>query len=83
MSEVNIIGVDLVKRVFQVHGAMPDGSVAFRKKFSRSQFLRFMSGQPPCLIAMEACATAHYWGGRHWGLAMRSVSSRRFMSSHL
>jgi hypothetical protein len=53
MSEVSIIGVDLAKRVFHVHGALPDDSVAFRKKLSRSQFLRFLSEQPPCLIAME------------------------------
>ena len=62
MSEVNIIGVDLAKRVFQVHGALPSGDVAFRKKLSRSQFMKFLAEQPPCLIAMEACATAHYWG---------------------
>ena len=62
MSEVSIIGMDLAKRVFQVHGALPDGNVAFRKKLSRSQFMKFLSEQPPCLIAMEACATAHYWG---------------------
>ncbi len=62
MSEVSIIGVDLAKRVFQVHGALPDGNVAFRKKLSRSQFMKFLAEQPPCLIAMEACATAHYWG---------------------
>jgi len=43
MSEVSIIGVDLAKRVFQVHGALPSGDVAFRKKLSRSQFMKFLS----------------------------------------
>lgn len=62
MSEVSIIGVDLAKRVLQVHGALPSGDVAFRKKLSLSQFIKFLSEQPPCLIAMEACATAYYWG---------------------
>ena len=62
MSEVTIIGVDLAKRVFQLHGAQHDGSVAFRKKLSRGQFLAFLAQQPKCLIAMEACATAHGWG---------------------
>ncbi|SFK82674.1 hypothetical protein SAMN04488004_102276, partial [Loktanella salsilacus] len=62
MSEVTIIGVDLAKRVFQLHGAHQDGSVAFRKKLSRGQFLAFVAQQPKCLIAMEACATAHGWG---------------------
>ena len=62
MSEVSIIGVDLAKQVFQVHGARPDGSVAFRKKLNRAQFMPFLSKQPECTVAMEACATAHGWG---------------------
>jgi transposase len=61
MEEVSIIGVDLAKNVFQLHGAAPDGSVVFRKKLSRPQFARFMTQQPPCLVAMEACASAHHW----------------------
>ncbi len=62
MSEVTIIGLDLAKRVFHLHGTRADGSVAFRKKLSRAQLLTFLSGQPRCLVAMEACATAHGWG---------------------
>jgi len=61
MNEVSIIGLDLAKRVFQVHGARADGSVAFRQKLSRSQLRSFLSSQPRCVVAMEACATAHYW----------------------
>lgn len=62
MNEVTIIGVDLAKKVFQVHGAATDGSVVFRKKLSRAQVLRFLERQPSCIVAMEACATAHHWG---------------------
>jgi transposase len=62
MSEVTIIGLDLAKRVFHLHGARADGSVAFRKKLSRAQLLMFLAEQPRCLVAMEACATAHGWG---------------------
>ncbi len=62
MEEVSIVGVDLAKQVFQVHGAASDGRVVFRKKLPRSQFPRFMAGLRPCVVAMEACATAHYWG---------------------
>jgi transposase len=62
MSEVNIIGIDLAKRVFQVHGAHSDGSVVFRKKLSRGQVLAFFAQQPRCVVAIEACATAHGWG---------------------
>ncbi|MTH60889.1 IS110 family transposase [Paracoccus litorisediminis] len=62
MSEVTMIGVDLAKRVFQIHGARADGSVAYQKKLSRSQLLEFLAQQPKCCVAMEACATAHGWG---------------------
>ncbi len=62
MDHVTIIGLDLAKRVFQVHGAGADGSVAFRKKLSRSQVLAFFAQTPPCIVAMEACASAHEWG---------------------
>lgn len=62
MSEVIIIGIDLAKRAFQLHGAREDGSVAFRKKLSRGQVLAFVSQQSRCVVAMEASATAHGWG---------------------
>jgi hypothetical protein len=57
-----IIGIDLAKRVFHAHGAHAEGSVAFRKKLGRSQVLPFLARQPTCVIAMEACASAHEWG---------------------
>jgi hypothetical protein len=60
MSEVTIIGVDLAKNVFHLHGAAADGSVVFRKKLTRVQFHKFMSAHPACLVAMEACGSAHY-----------------------
>lgn len=62
MNEVSIVGVDLAKQVFQVHGAAADGRVLFRKKLSRPQFAKFMTALPRCVVAMEACGTAHYWG---------------------
>lgn len=62
MSEVTIIGIDLAKRVFHLHGARVDGSVVFRKKVSRAQLLAFFTQHPGCIVAMEACATAHGWG---------------------
>ena len=64
MSEVSIIGIDLAKQVFQLHGACSDGSVVFRKRLSRSQVLTFLEKQPRCVVALEACATAHAWGRR-------------------
>lgn len=62
MSDITIIGLDLAKRVFQAHGAYRDGGTAFRKKLSRSQLLTFLAGQPRCIVAMEACASSHFWG---------------------
>ncbi|NHM21125.1 transposase [Epibacterium mobile] len=62
MSVVTIIGIDLAKRVFQLHGACQDGAVAFRKKLSRGQLLAFVARHPKCVIAMEACATAYGCG---------------------
>jgi transposase len=61
MKKVTIIGVDLAKNVFQLHGAATDGSVVFRKKLSRLQFRKFMAARPACIVAMEACGSAHYW----------------------
>ena len=62
MEEISIIGIDLAKNSFQAHGARADGSVAFRKKLSRGKLLSFLASQPRCVVAMEACASAHYWG---------------------
>ena len=61
MEEVSIIGVDLAKDVFQLHGAGADGAVVFRKKLSRQQFARFMADHSACDVAMVACPSAHHW----------------------
>lgn len=62
MEKATIIGIDLAKHVFQLHGAGSDGSVAFRKKISRAKLLSFLASRPKCVVAMEACAGAHAWG---------------------
>ena len=62
MEQVSMIGIDLAKNSFQLHGARADGSVAFRKKLSRGKVLEFLGSHPRCAVAMEACAGAHYWG---------------------
>jgi transposase len=61
VEEVSTIGLDLAKSVFQAHGADETGGVVFRKKLRRDQVLAFFAGQPKCLVAMEACAGAHFW----------------------
>lgn len=56
-----MIGVDLAKNVYQLHGASMTGQVKFRRKLPRGQFLRFMETQPAAVIVMEACGSAHHW----------------------
>ena len=62
MGEVTTIGLDLAKHVFQVHGVDAEGATILRKQLRRAQVLAFFSRLPPCLVGLEACATAHYWG---------------------
>ena len=61
MREVITIGLDIAKHVFQVHGVNGAGSVVIRRKLRRSEVLGFFEELKPCLVGMEACATAHYW----------------------
>jgi len=62
MKKVITIGLDLAKRVFQVHGVDEAGAVVVRRTVRRSQLVSYFSRLPPCVVGMEACATAHYWG---------------------
>jgi len=62
MNKVITIGLDLAKRVFQVHGVDEAGAVVVRRTVRRSQLVSYFSRLPPCVVGMEACATAHYWG---------------------
>jgi hypothetical protein len=61
MNEITTIGLDLAKNVFQVHGVDEMGVVVVVKRLRRSQVIGFFASLPPCLIGMEACATAHHW----------------------
>jgi transposase len=61
MSEISIVGLDLAKLVFQVHGADRAGRCLLRKQLKRRELLAFFAGLSPCVVAMEACGSAHYW----------------------
>ena len=61
MTEVTTIGLDLAKRVFQVHGADTQGRPVLRKKLRRAKLMPFFSDLPPFLVGMGACASAHHW----------------------
>lgn len=67
-QDVSVIGLDLAKSVFQVHAISSDGEVMARRKLSRSRVLDYFGKLSPCLVGMEACATAH-----HWARAIRAL----------
>jgi transposase len=60
--QVITIGFDLAKNVFQVHGVARDGAAVIRKRLRRARVLEFLADLAPCLVGMEACASAHHWG---------------------
>ncbi len=62
MSDIITIGLDLAENVFQVHGADGAGRAVLRKKLRRTQVLAFFNQLPRCMVAMEACGGAHFWG---------------------
>jgi transposase len=59
--ELKVLGIDLAKQSFQLHGVDGQGSIVLRKKLSRNQLSAFVANLPPCLIGLEACGGAHYW----------------------
>jgi len=61
MKDLTVIGIDIAKNVFQIHGADSYGKRLFKKRLSRDAFLPFMAKLPTCLVGMEACGSAHYW----------------------
>jgi transposase len=62
VTTVSAIGLDIAKHVFQAHGADASGQAVFRKKITRTKLIDFLASQPRCLVALEACGGAHYWG---------------------
>jgi transposase len=59
--KVTTVGLDLAKNVFQVHGVDAEGRVVLRKRLRRVEIIPFFANLSPCLIGIEACATAHHW----------------------
>ena len=64
MEQITMIGIDLAKQVFQIHGVDRHGNARVRKQFRRSQLLPWLAQLPPCIVAMEACRGAHHWARR-------------------
>ncbi len=61
---ISIVGLDIAKHVFQVHGVDESHKVVVRRKLRRGEVEAFFAALPPCLVALEACATAHHWARR-------------------
>src|SRR5215813_6147787 len=63
-QEMNVLGIDIAKRVFHAIGMDNTGKIVFRKRLSRHDLMPFMAKLPPVLIGMEACGGAHDWARR-------------------
>ena len=58
---IKVIGLDIAKSVFQVHGVDEAGQVVLRRRLRRAEVLKLFAGIEPALVGIEACHTAHYW----------------------
>ena len=62
--EITTVGLDIAKRVFQLHGVDAAGKAVLRRKLQRSEVLAFFKALPPCLVGIEACGTARVYARR-------------------
>jgi transposase len=61
MKTITVVGLDIAKSVFQVHGVDAEGKVGVRKQLKRARVLPFFTKLGPCVVGIEACASSHYW----------------------
>ena len=81
MDHVSTIGLDIAKNVFQVHGVDAEGHAVIRKQLRRRQVLKFFVKLSPCLIGIEACATAHHWARELRKLGHEVLRCTKFFGS--
>lgn len=62
MNEISILGIDLAKRNYQIYGVNKNQEEIVNKQLSRNRLIEYVTNLKPCLVAMEACAGAHYMG---------------------
>lgn len=76
MINSSVLGIDLSKNVFQLHGTNTTGKIVLRKKLTRGSLSEFIMQLPRCLIGMEACSSSHYWARKfqQWGHEVRLMS---------
>lgn len=60
-SELKVLGIDLAKQSFQLHGVDASGAVVLKMKLTRNKLVEYIAQLPPCLIGMEACGGSHHW----------------------
>src|SRR5688572_11803554 len=65
---VTIVGLEVAKQVFQVHGIDAHGTVVVRKQLRRKEVVTSFTNLPVCEIGMEAGSSSHYWARRLQGL---------------
>lgn len=61
MKNITLLGIDLAKNVFQLHGVDKQGNAIYRRKLTRSKLLEVVARLKPCTIVMEACGGSNYW----------------------
>jgi len=66
--KVTTFGLDLAKRVFQLHWVDVETGEIGRRQLKRAQVLEWFANRAPAVIAMEACGSAHYWARKLTGL---------------
>ena len=60
-KNISVLGIDLAKNIFQIHGTDERGKVVLKKRLKRDELIEFMVQLPPCLVGIEACGGSHYW----------------------
>lgn len=58
---ITTIGIDIAKRIFQLHGVNKNGKTILKKKLMQEQVLSFIANLPRCLVGIEACGGSNYW----------------------
>jgi transposase len=76
MKNIKVLGIDLAKNVFQIHGADAKGKCVLRKRVTRTKLKEFMANLPPVIVGIEACGGSHYWARlfKEYGHEVRMIS---------
>ena len=74
MRDIKVLGIDIAKEVFQLHGVDTAGEVKLKKKLSRNQLVEYVSThvQQGARIVMESCGGSHHWARLFTGLGFQT-----------